>query len=256
MKLLLTFFLVTTILLITASIRLLFILRTHRRRPRSRNPSRDPAHILIVLGSGGHTTEMLLILRNLDPSRYRLRTWIVSSGDSFSAEKAIEFERELSSRVNADDVGVFKIVEVPRARRVHQSLATTPWSALRCLWVCLGVLAGWVNIAGDSGMADWGKLGVWYPDIILTNGPGTGVIVVLASVLLRFLDFSAMGTNKPGKMTTVYVESWARVKELSLSGKLLLRVVDRFVVQWPQLKGLGGRAEYRGWLVMDGGPEM
>lgn len=118
------------------------------------------------------------------------------------------------------------------------------------------MLAGRATGARDSGKGDWGKLRAWYPDIILTNGPGTGVIVVLASMLLRFLDFWAMGANKPGKMMTVYVESWARVRELSLSGKLLLKVVDRFLVQWPQLKGLGGRAEYRGWLVMDGGPEM
>lgn len=198
---------------------------------------------------------MLLLLRNLDPSRYKFRTWLVSSGDSFSAEKAVEFERELSSRVNVEDAGMFKIVEVPRARRVHQSLATTPWSALRCLWACLRVLSGLGNGSQDSAGNGWVKLGSWYPDIVLTNGPGTGVIVVLASVLLRFLDFWGTGANKSGKMRTVYVESWARVRELSLSGKLLLRAVDRFVVQWPQLKGLEGRAEYRGWLVMDGGPE-
>ena len=117
------------------------------------------------------------------------------------------------------------------------------------------MLAGWGIGTQDSGRGDWGKLGVSYPDIVLTNGPGTGGIVVLASILLRFLDFWATGANKPGKMTTVYVESWARVRELSLSGNLLLMVVDRFVVQWPQLQGLGGRAEYRGWLVMDEGPE-
>jgi len=256
MKILLALLLTITILLAIASIRILIILPTHRRRPPSRNPSLDPAHILIVLGSGGHTTEMLLILRNLNPSRYKFRTWVVSSGDSFSAKKAIEFERELGSGVNIEDVGKFKIVEVPRARRVHQSLVTTPWSALRCLWACLKVLSGWGNDSLDSGRDNWRKLGARYPDIILTNGPGTGVIVVLASVLLRFLDFWAMDANQPGKMRTVYVESWARVRELSLSGKLLLRVVDRFLVQWPQLKGIGGRAEYRGWLVMDGGPEI
>lgn len=199
---------------------------------------------------------MLLILRNLDPSRYKFRTWVVSSGDSFSTEKAVEFERELSSCANVEDMGMFNIVKVPRARRVHQSLVTTPSSGLRCLWACFRMLAGKGIGARGSGKGNWGKLGASYPDIILTNGPGTGVIVVLASILLRFLDFWATDANKPGKMTTVYVESWARVKELSLSGKLLLMVVDRFVVQWPQLKGLGGRAEYRGWLVMDGGPEM
>ena len=45
------------------------------------------------------------------------------------------------------------------------------------------------------------------------------------------------------------VRSFARVKTLSLSGKLLLRVVDRFLVQWEELEGAGGRAEYWGILV-------
>jgi len=41
------------------------------------------------------------------------------------------------------------------------------------------------------------------------------------------------------------------VKSLSLSGRLLVRVVDHFYVQWPQLKGAGGgRAKYAGFLVI------
>jgi beta-1,4-N-acetylglucosaminyltransferase len=56
-------------------------------------------------------------------------------------------------------------------------------------------------------------------------------------------------------MRTVYIESWARVKTLSLSGKILKPLVDRFVVQWETLqkkvgeKERGGRAEYVGVLV-------
>jgi beta-1,4-N-acetylglucosaminyltransferase len=36
----------------------------------------------------------------------------------------------------------------------------------------------------------------------------------------------------------VYVESIARVRKLSLSGKILYysRMVDRFLVQWPELQ--------------------
>jgi beta-1,4-N-acetylglucosaminyltransferase len=47
----------------------------------------------------------------------------------------------------------------------------------------------------------------------------------------------------------VYVESFARVKTLSLSGKLLYPFVDRFIVQWPGLKEKWTRAEYLGVLV-------
>jgi len=72
-------------------------------------------------------------------------------------------------------------------------------------------------------------------------------------LLLRLWCFDVRGAHTQGKLRTVYVESWARVKKLSLSGVLLERVVDRFVVQWPQLaeggKGRRRRREYLGVLV-------
>lgn len=48
----------------------------------------------------------------------------------------------------------------------------------------------------------------------------------------------------------IYVESFARVKTLSLSAKLLKPFVDKMVVQWPDMGGAEGRrVDYRGWLV-------
>lgn len=41
---------------------------------------------------GGHTTEALTLLSTLDPSRYPVRKYLVSSGDSMSCEKALAFE--------------------------------------------------------------------------------------------------------------------------------------------------------------------
>lgn len=81
-------------------------------------------------------------------------------------------------------------------------------------------------------------------DMIITNGPATGVIVVLAAKILAFF-----GIEGNGEMKSIYVESWARVKTLSLSGKLLLwaGLTDRFFVQWEGLQG--GRKEWRGFLV-------
>ena len=47
----------------------------------------------------------------------------------------------------------------------------------------------------------------------------------------------------------IYVESFARVTTLSLSGKLLYTFVDRFLIQWPYLKEKYPKAEYKGILV-------
>lgn len=215
-----------------ATLRLLS-LAPHRRAPPTPRKRGTPAHLLIVLGSGGHTAEMISMLRrSATCPKFTHRTWLVSSGDNFSAAFAKEFEQEMG-----DKNGTFRVVEVRRARKIHQSLISAPWSCLLCLWDCIKVLM-------PSSDKQYG-----YPDLMLTNGPATATILVFASVLLRF--FGLQGRNGTGEMRTIYVESWARVKKLSLSGRLLCWVVDRVLVQWEQLQGagVGGRAEFRGVLV-------
>jgi beta-1,4-N-acetylglucosaminyltransferase len=220
-------------ILIAASTHLLSILPPRRAKPTLRKRSDGKGHMLVVLGSGGHTAEMLLMLSQVPLGDFQKRTWVFSAGDEFSAQKAAEVEKALEGR---DGLGVSSIIGIPRARRVHQSLITTPFSSLKCLWTCLSLLVR--NT----------------PDIILTNGPGTGVIVVLASIILRFFDtlpFSLPFFNgeKGCKTRVIYVESLARVKKLSLSGKLLRRFVDRFIVQWDTLLDLGEWTE--GNFVLD-----
>jgi beta-1,4-N-acetylglucosaminyltransferase len=52
-----------------------------------------------------------------------------------------------------------------------------------------------------------------------------------------------LGLHQP---TIVFVESFCRVQSLSLTGRLLYPIVDKFVVQWPQLCEKYGRAEHLG----------
>ncbi|KAF2100587.1 oligosaccharide biosynthesis protein Alg14 like protein [Rhizodiscina lignyota] len=266
------------IAIILAGLRVLTLIPPRRGPPRER--ARDePGRILIVLGSGGHTAEMLAMINKVtDILNVSIdhRTYVVSSGDAFSANKAKKFELDMAVRAelekrekemvealreameengtplvpaqvlrkrearsavstqkhsNADFTSSYSIATLPRARHVHQSIFTAPFTAMYCLIATLRLLAERP-----------------YPDIILTNGPGTAVIVVLASILLRFFNFR--GANDRSKMRTVYVESFARVNTLSLSGRLLLLLVDRFLVQWKQLEGCGGgKGEYKGVLV-------
>ncbi|KAL2808728.1 glycosyltransferase family protein [Aspergillus granulosus] len=235
---------------------------------------RSPVHLLVVLGSGGHTAEMFSMLRRikLDPTKYTYRTYVVSSGDNFSATKAFDFESTLVDRGATPQS--YNIVTVPRARRVHQSYVTAPLSTLQSLYSCLLVLRG---LHPDQQLRPANLLPSPYPDIILTNGPATAVCVILAARLLRLyhscLEFlvpsrmhphprsmvgaAASGmTPHPGefRLRTVFVESWARVTTLSMSGKILLPFADRFLVQWPALEGRKAwwgakKAEYAGFLV-------
>ncbi|TID15640.1 glycosyltransferase family 1 protein [Venturia nashicola] len=199
--------------------------------PSSSKPVVPPYnHILIVLGSGGHTAEMLLMIQNLGLQKWRRRTWVVGKGDILSAQKAGTVEEAMFWKYGDGErrIGKWDLIPVPRARNIHQSLLTTPFSALQCWWACWDILMKW-----DA------------PDIVLTNGPGTGVIVVLTSLFLRFFDFRGVG---PARTRVVYVESLARVRGLSLSGRLLKKVADRFVVQWEDLQTVG---EYAGPVVLD-----
>jgi len=226
------------ILATTAFLRLLYILPgIHPRHPSP--PRKNGNHVLIVLGSGGHTAEMLSMLRNLDIKRYAYRTYLVQENDAFSADKARAFELALKEQQNIQRIDPsYELRTVPRARNIFQPLYTAPWSCLRCL------LAGLRILSTPPRAGRYKDASTTTPDMILTNGPATGVIVVIAVLILRYF-----GMQGEGEMKSIYVESWARVRTLSLSGKILLKLglTDRFLVQWEALKG--GRAEWRGFLV-------
>ena len=239
----------------TIAFRLYLVL--NRDRPKDlrhgRPKTHGRTHLMIVLGSGGHTAEMLAMLeravgeddpkQQLDWHVFTHRSWVVSSGDAISAERARRFEEWVRARSkqhgSQHQKASFEIHVVPRARKIHQPLATAPWSSLKCLWACIGVLME-NTTARSQERRD-------FPDLILCNGPATATILVFSSIILRALNIKHCDSR--GKMRTIYVESWARVKKLSLSGMLLSRVVDRFLVQWPQLERAGGRTEYIGVLV-------
>ena len=74
------------------------------------------------------------------------------------------------------------------------------------------------------------------PQLLLCNGPGTCLPLVLAAVLARTL------LGRPCRV--VYVESVARVHSLSLTGVLLyrLQLADAFFVQWEALAAKHARA--------------
>ncbi|KAL4975723.1 oligosaccharide biosynthesis protein Alg14 like-domain-containing protein [Aspergillus desertorum] len=216
-------------------------------------PKSSPVHLLVVLGSGGHTAEMLSLLRrmDIDTTKYIYRTYVVSSGDNFSATKAVQFESALGAKPDS-----YAIITVPRARRVHQSYLTAPFTTILSFWSCLLVLCG--RHPDQQRHKRPTQLSSPFPDLILTNGPATAVCVILAARLLRLvaycLSFLSSVRSNPRSMTgkganggapspeefrlrTVFVESWARVKTLSLSGKILLPFADRFLVQWPAMEG-------------------
>ncbi|GAA5937212.1 N-acetylglucosaminyldiphosphodolichol N-acetylglucosaminyltransferase anchoring subunit ALG14 [Sporobolomyces koalae] len=239
------------VLLITlVSIRLVLILHSQHSNPipTPTRPRDAPASIAIFLGSGGHTAEMMRLVSHLDWSRYSTRTWIISSGDHLSERKALDFESTIDS-------GQFRILTIPRARRVHQSYLTSLFTTLYSFGFCL------YHISLAPYLSPRRPRSTKFADLILLNGPGSSVTIALAAFIPKLLLGRSRGAS------IVYIESLARTRSLSWSAKLLRPIVDRFFVQWESLRtellkkqnskgGLGPRSwrlkaqvECQGWLV-------
>jgi beta-1,4-N-acetylglucosaminyltransferase len=75
------------------------------------------------------------------------------------------------------------------------------------------------------------------PAAILSSGAGVAV------------PFAWIGRLHGAR--TVYVESFSRMDELSLSGRMIMPVASRFYVQWPQLAARTRRARFAGNLFAD-----
>jgi len=223
--------------------RVYVVVRTPRGVVPRKRAQTETCHLAVFLGSGGHTSEALALVSALDFSRYTPRTYIVSEGDHLSERKAIALEQlkatasspssaaRASSPLRSGIQTGYQVLTIPRARRVHQNLLTIPFTVLRSLLGAVHHVTLAPRLSRDSSSFD----------VLLLNGPGTCVVLGVAAYVNRFLALPSP--------RLIYVESFARVRELSLTGKLLRHVADRFIVQWPELLGDGGRGECHGWLV-------
>ena len=187
----------------------------------------SPCRTLIVLGSGGHTAEMLRLLGGMNLENYTSRTYVVAEGDKMSVDKVENFESNavVKTQPSSTTKSTVNIHKVPRARQVMQSYITSIFSTLIAILYSLPI------VLSSS------------PDLVLCNGPGTCIPVCFWAYLMKFLGL------KDSKI--IYVESVCRVEHLSLSGLLLyyLYMSDNVFVQWPQLKQKYPRTLYIGRIV-------
>jgi UDP-N-acetylglucosamine:LPS N-acetylglucosamine transferase len=72
------------------------------------------------------------------------------------------------------------------------------------------------------------------PDVVVSTGAAGGLVAI---ALAR-----RMGAR------TMFIDSIANARELSVSGRLALGLADRVLCQWPQVADLSG-AEYRGAVL-------
>ena len=142
--------------------------------------------LLVVLGEGGHSKEMLLLVEQLGPDHDY--SYLLVQGDDLSAGKITR-------------AGPVYWARRPRDK-VH-NLVVDLFRTLQSTW------------------HSWRALRAVQPDAVLSCGPSVGVPICLLARLLG--------------VKVIYVETGSRVTALSLSGKIVYRFADLFVVQWPQL---------------------
>ncbi|KAF9272539.1 UDP-N-acetylglucosamine transferase subunit [Mortierella alpina] len=204
---------------------------------------------------------MLQLVSSLDTVRYPLRHYIVGWDDDTSVQKAhglesargqkdvtVEYKDYLDGRGAADANKVLRgytVHRIPRSRHVHQSLISTTFTLAKSLRFALPLVKKLTCLDRSECFAttDW-RSRKKRRIVLLMNGPGTCFALALAVIGARIL-----GVPDETTPDLVFVESFARVKTLSLAGKLLYPLCDVFLVQWPGLQKRYPRAQYIGVLV-------
>jgi UDP-N-acetylglucosamine:LPS N-acetylglucosamine transferase len=143
--------------------------------------------LLVVLGDGGHTAEIVRLVELLGPA-YEY-TYLMTTADQISRSK-ITVE------------GPVHYITRPRAKA--EKLWGVAWHLAYNLWQAVWLL---YRIR---------------PRAVLGSGPAVMVPVALLNKLAG------------GKI--IFVETGSRITELSLTGKIMLKIADLYFVQWEQLQ--------------------
>ncbi|XP_028917773.1 UDP-N-acetylglucosamine transferase subunit ALG14 homolog isoform X2 [Ornithorhynchus anatinus] len=123
--------LVAAIVVSAASVRVWQVVRRRRGGPRT-----GPVSLVVVAGSGGHTTEILRLLGSLSPA-YRPRHYIFADTDEMSAEKICSFEQNRSEKSSQT---AYTTHRIPRSREVQQSWVSSILTTLYAMFYSLPLI--------------------------------------------------------------------------------------------------------------------
>ena len=156
-------------------------------------------NVLYILGSGGHTAEMLELSKQIkDNINY---FYVIQKSDKLSKNK-IKFPG--------------KIIFVERTREINDKKIAYVFKTIKLFFRSISIIKK-------------NKI-----DVIITAGPGISIPFCYAG---KFL-------NKK----IIFIESLARIKTKSISGKLIYPIADLFFVQWKENLTNYPKAKYCGRL--------
>lgn len=213
MPIMFIFLVVNSILVAVLALRVLVLIYQIFTSKCRLNHEQKSLRTILCIGSGGHTTELMRIVNNLDQTKYEPRLYILAEND-ISSEVKIH---------KADNSETYVICKIPRSRNVNQSYFSSVFSTLYATLYTVPVVYN------------------FKPNIILCNGPGTCIPVCVVAFILRCFFIV--------DCRIIFIESICRVRTMSLTGKILQFFADLIVVQWPQLRDACFRAMYFGRLT-------
>ena len=173
--------------------------------------------IMIILGSGGHTGEILLMIQKLDFNKFSSCYFVSSHNDKNSENKAKE-----SIQINKYKNTKFYFLKIYRARNVGQSFISSIPTTLYALFQSFFILIK------------------YRPNMVVTNGPGVAFPILFIGYILRKLMILC-------EFKIMFIESYCRTKSISLCGKIVEPFCDRFIVLWKNLETK--KREYLGKIL-------
>jgi beta-1,4-N-acetylglucosaminyltransferase len=224
---------------------------------------------------------MLRLVGSLDADRYQPRKYVWAATDAHSHVKMEQFEATFGSPClspspankclrhhwgggTTGQQGQAHTAVIPRSREVGQSyftsLFTTAFALLHAVAIVLRAspelvlfrfflsflfLFPCLTPPNRFCVTDRGRAFLFACRPTSSRCP-SAALSALSAMMLDCVLTRVQFFGKDVKI--VYVESIARVESLSLSGKLLYRTADYFLVQWPQLKAKYPAAQYLGRL--------
>ena len=173
--------------------------------------------IMIILGSGGHTGEILLMIQKLDFNKFSSCYFVSSHNDKNSENKAKE-----SIPIDKFKNTKFIFLKIYRSRNVGQSFISSIPTTLYALFQSFFILIK------------------YRPNMVVTNGPGVAFPILFIGYILRILMILC-------EFKIMFIESYCRTKSISLCGKIVEPLCDRFIVLWKNLESK--KREYLGKIL-------
>ena len=205
-----------------------------------------------------HRLETLLAAKNVtstEGQRVGSRSGtesVTEAGAGAEAGVGVTTDRLFSDIKSSGSELTYTVHRIPRSRHVHQSMLTTPFTLAKSLLVAMPLIKRLTCLPKSEAHPNTGAGRTQSTDaatrsrrsVLLMNGPGTCLALALAVIGARMA-----GVPDDQTPDLVFVESFARVKTLSLAGRLLYPLCDAFLVQWPGLVQRYPRSKYIGILV-------